>query len=57
MAKLFSKSGDHDQTASDVGLHWLLIILLGVSTLKLVNQNKKEKLQILVVGIPIKYYI
>ena len=41
MAKLFGNSGDPDQTphavASDLGLHCLLITLLGVSRLKWVK--------------------
>ena len=41
MAKLFAKSGDHDQTmlsvVSDLGLHCLQIHLIGVSRLQRVN--------------------
>ena len=44
MAKLFAKSGDPDQmlqnVASDLGLHCLLITLLGVSRLKWVKQQR-----------------
>ena len=42
MAKLFANSGDPDQTpqnaASDLGLHFLPITLLGVSRLQWINE-------------------
>ena len=45
MAKVFANSGDPDQTlhsaASDLGLHFLPITLLGVSRLQSVKTEQK----------------
>ena len=45
MLELFANSGDSDQllsVATDLGLHCLLITLLGVSRLKWINTNYTE---------------
>ena len=46
MVKLFANSGDPDQTphsvASDLGLHYLPVIHLGVSSLQWIKQEIKQ---------------
>ena len=60
MAKSFANSGDYDQTphfhfvASDLGLHCLAITLLGVSRLKLVKTEIKQKYTYVLFHIRIK---